>query len=124
MVIGKLYLIIFNLPIIKIKQNYYKRKNISWSTFEDFICQNKLFLIFRFWWEAEGMFTQQQKTELLKASLSRIICDNSDIKEVHPDSFRFSKYPCGYISCDHIPSIDLEAWRQEKSQGGLEKLLC
>ncbi|XP_027130877.1 thyroid peroxidase [Larimichthys crocea] len=74
----------------------------------------------RFWWEAEGMFTQQQKTELLKASLSRIICDNSDIKEVHPDSFRFSKYPCGYISCDHIPSIDLEAWRQEKSQD-LEK---
>nr|XP_046269407.1 thyroid peroxidase-like [Scatophagus argus] len=70
----------------------------------------------RFWWEAEDMFTQQQKAELLKGSVSRIICDNSDIREVLPDSFRFKKYPSGYISCDHIPSINLEAWREEKSQ--------
>uniref|UniRef100_A0A8C4D7C8 Sushi domain-containing protein n=1 Tax=Dicentrarchus labrax TaxID=13489 RepID=A0A8C4D7C8_DICLA len=70
----------------------------------------------RFWWEAEGIFTMQQKAELLKGSLSRIICDNSDVREVSPDSFRFRKYPSGYISCDHIPSMNLESWREEKSQ--------
>uniref|UniRef100_A0A8P4JVI6 Thyroid peroxidase n=1 Tax=Dicentrarchus labrax TaxID=13489 RepID=A0A8P4JVI6_DICLA len=78
----------------------------------------------RFWWEAEGIFTMQQKAELLKGSLSRIICDNSDVREVSPDSFRFRKYPSGYISCDHIPSMNLESWREEKSQGGPEKLSC
>nr|XP_020464352.1 thyroid peroxidase [Monopterus albus] len=70
----------------------------------------------RFWWEAEGMFTKQQKTELSKGSLSRIICDNTDITEVPSDSFRFGKYPTDYISCDHIPLMNLEAWREEKSQ--------
>ncbi|XP_029316795.1 thyroid peroxidase [Cottoperca gobio] len=67
----------------------------------------------RFWWEAEGIFSQQQKAELLKGSLSRIICDNSDIREVPPDSFGF-RIPL--VSCDHMPSINLEAWRDEKSQ--------
>lgn len=65
------------------------------------------------------MFTQQQKTELLKASVSRIICDNTDIREVPEDSFKYGTYPSDYVSCDRIPSMDLEAWREEKSQGGL-----
>jgi len=67
------------------------------------------------------MFSQPQKEELLKGSLSRIICDNSDIREVPPDSFRFGKYPDDYVSCDHVPTINLDAWQEEKSQGGLEK---
>ncbi|XP_071327314.1 thyroid peroxidase [Trachinotus anak] len=70
----------------------------------------------RFWWEAEGMFTQQQRTELLKGSLSRVICDNSDIKEVPYDSFRFGKYPSDYVSCNNIPLMNLEAWREERSE--------
>lgn len=65
------------------------------------------------------MFTQQQKTELLKGSLSRIICDNTDISEAPIDSFKFGKYPSDYVSCDHIPSMNLEAWREEKSRGEL-----
>ncbi|XP_062413286.1 thyroid peroxidase [Pungitius pungitius] len=70
----------------------------------------------RFWWEAEGVFSQLQRAQLLKGSLSRIICDNSGIREVPPDPFRFGKYPYDYISCDHIPSIDLEAWKEETNQ--------
>ncbi|KAK2826322.1 hypothetical protein Q5P01_020536 [Channa striata] len=73
----------------------------------------------RFWWEAEGVFTEQQKSELFKASVSRIICDNSDIKEVPADSFRISKFPSDYVTCGHIPSMNLEAWREEESRGGL-----
>ncbi|XP_032355949.1 thyroid peroxidase [Etheostoma spectabile] len=70
----------------------------------------------RFWWEADGIFSQQQKAELIKGSLSRIICDNSDIREVPPDSFKFGNYPYDYISCDQMPVIHLEAWKEEKSQ--------
>lgn len=79
-------------------------------------------LSLRFWWEADGVFSQQQKAELIKGSLSRIICDNSDIREVPPDPFRLGKYPHDYLPCDHIPSINLEAWREEKSRGGLDVL--
>ncbi|XP_008275496.1 thyroid peroxidase, partial [Stegastes partitus] len=68
----------------------------------------------RFWWSAEGIFTQQQKNELLQFSLSRLICDNSDVGEVLPDSFQRGTYPCDYVSCDHIPSMNLEAWREKR----------
>ncbi|XP_039993085.1 thyroid peroxidase isoform X2 [Xiphias gladius] len=74
----------------------------------------------RFWWEAEGIFTQHQKAELSKGSLSRMICDNTDIREVPYDPFRFGKYPSDYVSCNHIPSMNLEAWREERS-GDLEQ---
>lgn len=76
-----------------------------------------IFLSCRFWWEAEGVFTWQQRAELLNGSLSGIICDNSDIREVPRDAFTFRKYPSGYISCHHIPSINLAAWREERSPG-------
>ncbi|XP_041828818.1 thyroid peroxidase isoform X2 [Melanotaenia boesemani] len=69
----------------------------------------------RFWWEAEGIFNQQQKDELLKVSLSRVICDNSDIWEIPLDSFRFGRYPNDYVSCNNIPLMNLEAWREAKS---------
>ncbi|XP_070403291.1 thyroid peroxidase isoform X1 [Nothobranchius furzeri] len=70
----------------------------------------------RFWWEAEGVFTQQQQQELLKVSLSRVICDNSDIQEVPPDSFRYGKYPTDYVSCRDVASMNLEVWREEESK--------
>lgn len=75
----------------------------------------------RFWWEAEGVFTEYQRAALLNASLSRIICDNTDIKELLPDAFVFRKYPSGYASCDRLPSVNLEAWKEEESQGGRER---
>ncbi|XP_034051019.1 thyroid peroxidase [Thalassophryne amazonica] len=71
----------------------------------------------RFWWEGEGMFSQQQKAELLKTSVSRIICDNSGIKEVLRDSFIFGQYPSDYVPCDRIPSMHLAAWKEKKSTG-------
>ncbi|KAG7226315.1 hypothetical protein INR49_003067, partial [Caranx melampygus] len=70
----------------------------------------------RFWWEAEGMFTDQQRAEILKGSLSRVICDNTDIKEVPYDPFRSGKYPSDYVSCNNIPQMNLEAWREERSE--------
>uniref|UniRef100_A0A3P8TL30 Thyroid peroxidase n=1 Tax=Amphiprion percula TaxID=161767 RepID=A0A3P8TL30_AMPPE len=69
----------------------------------------------RFWWNAEGVFTQQQKTELLKISMSRLICDNTDIKEVPYDCFIYGEYPSDYVHCDSVPSVNLEAWREEEN---------
>ena len=66
------------------------------------------------------MFTQQQKAELVKASLSRIICDNSDVREVPYDPFRFETYPSNYLPCNHLPSINLEVWREERGRGETE----
>uniref|UniRef100_A0A3P8TL61 Thyroid peroxidase n=1 Tax=Amphiprion percula TaxID=161767 RepID=A0A3P8TL61_AMPPE len=64
-----------------------------------------------------GVFTQQQKTELLKISMSRLICDNTDIKEVPYDCFIYGEYPSDYVHCDSVPSVNLEAWREEESLG-------
>uniref|UniRef100_A0A8C8LZN6 Thyroid peroxidase n=1 Tax=Oncorhynchus tshawytscha TaxID=74940 RepID=A0A8C8LZN6_ONCTS len=62
----------------------------------------------RFWWESEGVFTLGQRVELLRHSLSRVICDNSEVKEAPLDPFRFGKYPDGFLLCDNIPSMNLE----------------
>lgn len=79
------------------------------------------FLAHRFWWEADGVFKQKQKDELLKGSLSRVICDNTDIQEVPSDPFRFGKFPSEYVTCGNIPSINLEAWREETNKGESKK---
>ncbi|XP_056151443.1 thyroid peroxidase [Lampris incognitus] len=67
----------------------------------------------RFWWETQ--FTKLQRSELLKSSLSRIICDNSDLDQVPLDAFKLGEYPADFRSCDTIPSMSLEAWREETS---------
>ncbi|CAL8300713.1 unnamed protein product, partial [Boreogadus saida] len=69
----------------------------------------------RFWWEAQGTFTKHQISELSKSSLSRIICDNSKVTEIPLDAFKYGKYPNGFLPCNHIPNINLEAWREKKN---------
>lgn len=103
-----------------LKKNFNK-KNLFVEMY-DFKWRDQPFLFFRFWWEAEGVFTPEQKAELEKGSLSRIICDNSDIRRIPLDPFRFRKYPSEYACCDDIPSMNLKAWREEKSPGGFEKV--
>ncbi|XP_062326259.1 thyroid peroxidase [Osmerus eperlanus] len=70
----------------------------------------------RFWWENEDVFTERQRAELQKHSLSRVICDNSDVWEVPLDAFRMRKYPDNFLSCNDIPSSNLEAWREVPSK--------
>uniref|UniRef100_A0A3B5M920 Sushi domain-containing protein n=1 Tax=Xiphophorus couchianus TaxID=32473 RepID=A0A3B5M920_9TELE len=69
----------------------------------------------RFWWEADGVFTRQQREQLWKTSLSRIICENSDIQEIPADPFRLAQYPAGFLHCSAVPALSLEAWRDEPS---------
>ncbi|XP_035287438.1 thyroid peroxidase [Anguilla anguilla] len=70
----------------------------------------------RFWWENNGVFTQAQKRELKRHSLSRVICDNSGVREVPPDPFQKAHYPHDFLSCDNIPAMNLEAWRDGVSK--------
>ncbi|XP_065146252.1 myeloperoxidase-like [Paramisgurnus dabryanus] len=63
----------------------------------------------RLWWENPGVFTKKQRTSLASASLARIICDNTGIRKVPKDPFRFS-FPYSYVNCKNIPAFDLNPW--------------
>ncbi|XP_039518867.1 thyroid peroxidase-like [Pimephales promelas] len=67
----------------------------------------------RFWWEHPGVFSPKQRQELQRHSLSRVICDNSGVTEVPPDSFRVETYPEDFLFCGNIPSLNLEEWKEQ-----------
>ncbi len=59
--------------------------------------------------ENTGIFTASQRAEIEKASLSRVICDNSDnIQTIQPNAFLASQ---SRVSCSELPQIDLSAWQ-------------
>ncbi|NWR49516.1 PERT peroxidase, partial [Regulus satrapa] len=66
----------------------------------------------RFWWENDNVFTEAQKHELKKHSLSRVICDNTGISEVPVDAFQLGKFPQDFKHCNNIPGMDLEPWKE------------
>ena len=62
----------------------------------------------RFYYENPGVFTSEQLSEIRKASLSKIICDNADnIPAVQPNAFSSLQ---GKHPCTRLPSIDLTKW--------------
>ncbi|XP_069582907.1 thyroid peroxidase [Ranitomeya imitator] len=71
----------------------------------------------RFWYESTNVFTEKQKLELERHSLSRVICDNTELTQAPPDSFLMANYPEGFESCDNIPSMNLDAWKENQEQG-------
>jgi len=65
---------------------------------------------YRFWYQNPGIFSTSQLAELEKASLARIICDDSDnFKQVTRDAFELMTNG-SLVTCDVLPSIDLEKW--------------
>ena len=57
---------------------------------------------------SDAFFTADQRDEIEKASLSRIICDNSDnIQEIQPNAFRLDQRR---VQCSEIPSMDLSVF--------------
>lgn len=77
----------------------------------------------RFWWENSHVFTDAQRQELEKHSLPRVICDNTGLTRVPVDAFRTGKFPQDFKSCEDIPSMDLEVWRETFPQGDSETLV-
>ncbi|XP_060704416.1 eosinophil peroxidase-like [Hemiscyllium ocellatum] len=66
----------------------------------------------RFWWENDETFPAHQRQALKAASLSRIICDNTDIQFLPQKAFKFHSFPIGFVNCSNIPQVDLSAWRE------------
>ncbi|XP_023974729.1 thyroid peroxidase [Physeter macrocephalus] len=66
----------------------------------------------RFWWENQAVFTEAQRQELGRHSLSRVICDNTGLSRVPRDAFRVGTWPREFESCASIPGMNLGAWRE------------
>ncbi|XP_032072993.1 myeloperoxidase [Thamnophis elegans] len=66
----------------------------------------------RFWWENPGVFTPAQRQALSHASLPRIICDNTHIREVPRFIFRANQYPRNFVNCSTIPRVSLFPWKK------------
>ena len=65
-----------------------------------------------------AFFTEAQRDEIEKASLSRVICDTADnITEIQPNAFRLDqmRQPCYNLSI-----VDLNAWAESPGGGGAE----
>ena len=63
----------------------------------------------RFFYRSKDAFTPAQLAEVRKASLSRVICDNSDgIHSTQPNAFRVPTAPGNSrIPCSSLPEVDL-----------------
>ena len=63
----------------------------------------------RFYYENDGVFTTEQRKEISNASLSRVICDNTEIQTIQPDAFLSDQKR---VNCDTLPSVNLEVWKE------------
>ena len=65
----------------------------------------------RFWYENPSIFPPEQVAQIQRASLARVICDNSDgIDRVQRNVFMMTNSDDEYLNCDDIPRIDLRMW--------------
>ncbi|XP_067430560.1 eosinophil peroxidase isoform X4 [Thunnus thynnus] len=71
----------------------------------------------RLWYENPGVFTPRQRSTLSRASLSKIICDNTAITSVPRDVFNLQTRKNPRIRCASIRSLDLMAWRERPCTG-------
>ncbi|XP_053316420.1 thyroid peroxidase [Spea bombifrons] len=71
----------------------------------------------RLWYENKKVFTESQKAELGKHSLSKVICDNTGLTHIPTDVFIMGTYPNDLTSCDILPGINLQAWKENFQKG-------
>nr|XP_060622998.1 myeloperoxidase-like [Anolis sagrei ordinatus] len=65
----------------------------------------------RFWWQSPDTFTAPQRRALAQVTLSRIICDNTSIRQVPRFVFRRNQFPRSFVSCNAIPRLSLFPWK-------------
>ena len=74
----------------------------------------------RFWYEGDDPctgFTMEQLTEIRKATLARVICDNSDgVFTIQPKAFlrRINSGVNDDVSCSDLPRVDLNVFKESK----------
>ncbi|XP_043266325.1 uncharacterized protein LOC122405538 [Colletes gigas] len=79
----------------------------------------------RFWYEIPGRphsFTEDQLRELRKTSLARLICDCSDgVTQTQVQVMRTIGPNNPMMTCEDIPALSLEPWRETKPSSPLLK---
>jgi len=81
----------------------------------------------RFWYERNDTltgFTIEQLTEIRKASLARVICDNSDdVTTIQPEVFKRSiiRSPNDDVPCRHLPFVNLNVFKESAKYSGAPK---
>ncbi|CAG9824136.1 unnamed protein product [Phaedon cochleariae] len=80
----------------------------------------------RYWYENAGKtgFSDRQLIEIRKASVSRLLCDNTGVEYMQPRGFEklFEGNPL--VKCEQLPSMDLSKWKETKSdQYGSENFM-
>ncbi|XP_024253401.1 myeloperoxidase [Oncorhynchus tshawytscha] len=71
----------------------------------------------RLWYENPGVFTSAQRVSLSRASLGRIICDNTGILTVPRDPFRIPDNGNNrLIKCSTIQQLNLQSWRERPTE--------
>ncbi|XP_066994780.2 peroxidase [Anabrus simplex] len=74
----------------------------------------------RFFYEEGGFpssFSEEQLKSIRKASLARLLCDNSDdIAQMQPLAFFQASFANQRVACnsESVPRVDLSAWRNER----------
>ncbi|XP_068625509.1 peroxidase-like isoform X2 [Battus philenor] len=63
-----------------------------------------------------GGFSKRQLTELKRASLARLLCDNVAIKQIQKDVFQSPSDSNPLVSCEEIRKVNLEAWQDPSHQ--------
>ena len=67
----------------------------------------------RFFYERRGVWPVHQLSEIKKASLSRIYCDNLNVVSIQRNAFKAPTDKKPRISCQRIPGINLCQWKRK-----------
>ncbi|VDH97118.1 Hypothetical predicted protein [Mytilus galloprovincialis] len=67
----------------------------------------------RFFYESntDVKFTPAQLTEIKKATMARIICENTNINSIPSDVFRKTSVSNSEKSCSSLPEVNLQKWQ-------------
>lgn len=69
----------------------------------------------RFWFERNGVFSDEQVKEVRKTSLSRVLCDNIfGIVSVQRDAFIAATDELKRVECTDIRQMDLSKWKENQ----------
>ncbi|XP_022901583.2 peroxidase-like isoform X1 [Onthophagus taurus] len=73
----------------------------------------------RFWFENSGPtgFNLDQLNEIRKTSLARLFCDNANVRSMQPRGFIKISDSNPVVSCEQIPSVNLNLWRDSSNSG-------
>ncbi|GBP26022.1 Peroxidase [Eumeta japonica] len=66
--------------------------------------------------DGAGSFNKRQSAEIRRASLARLLCDNTPIKRVQKDVFMAPSESNPVLPCEEIKRVNLEAWQDPAQQ--------